>query len=136
MLAHVVRVLTQISVFLLLALWLPATQHCNFEAAGLITAETGHPATTACCDTDKPCADDGCTVVEDGVTKPASALFAVPAPDLSLCVGFLVLQRSLLATLDAPAWQASAAEQPRDWLPVWPFVRRAAPMAQAPSLLG
>lgn len=106
------------------------------EAAGLLGAEADHKEFAACCDTDGGCSHDGCNLVETGLIKIASSSLKVPAPDLSACLCFLCVQLSLPDTLTAPISRVSAAEQPIDWLPTWQFVRRAAPLAQAPSLLG
>lgn len=117
-----------------LALWLPATQHCGLEAAGLIAAETQHPA--QCCDTSDRCSHDGCNVVENGVIKPVSEASKVLAPDFSACLCFICLQLAQPGMLDESALLVSAPENPFDWVSTWQFVRRAAPLARAPSLLG
>lgn len=120
-------------VLAVLALWLPATQHCTLEAAGLITADAGHTDSDSCCDSTERCAQDGCDLVETGLVKTASASIKVPAPALSVCLCFLCVQLALPASLDTPAVQVSASGHPRDWLPTWQFVRRAAPPARAPG---
>lgn len=120
---------------MLLALWLPATQHCTLEAAGLIAPEAEHAETSSCCDTDERCSHDGCGLVENGLIKTADASFKVPAPDLSVCLCFLCVQLVLPAAPDAPAVPVTAAEHPLDWLPTWQFERRAAPPVRAPGCI-
>lgn len=122
--------------FAVLALWLTAAQHCNLEAVGLLPAEASHAESASCCENEEPCAQDGCNLVETGRIKTSSTSFKVSAPDLSVCLGFLCLQLSLTASLDTPALPDAAHGHPLDWLPTWQFARRAAPLAQAPSLLG
>lgn len=119
-----------------LALWLPVTQHCSLEAAGLIAAEPQHAATAQCCDTNARCSHDGCNVVENGVIKPVGEAAKVLAPDLSACLCFICLQLAQPGMLDESVLLVSAPEHPLDWVSTWQFVRRAAPLARAPSLLG
>ena len=120
---------------MLLALWLPAMQHCNLEAAGLFAAEAGQRETTACCDTAERCLHDGCDLAENGLTKTASASFKLRAPDLSTCVCILCMQLTLPASLDESASRQSSESHPSDWLPTWQFVRRAALPARAPNFV-
>lgn len=118
-----------------LALWLPATQHCGLEAAGLIAAEAQHASPAQCCDTSTRCAHDGCNVIENGLIKPASEA-KVLAPDLSGCLCFICLQLAQPGMLDESALVVADPNDPLDWVPIWQFMRRAAPLARAPSLLG
>lgn len=118
-----------------LALWLPVTQHCCLEAAGLL-AETQNPAPTTCCETGNWCSHDVCSAVESGVIKDGRTAFKVLPPDFSPCLCLLCLRLSLPDLLDESVLLVSAPEHPLDWVPTWQFVRRAAPLARAPSLLG
>lgn len=119
-----------------LALWLPATQHCGLEAAGLISGEAQHAAPAQCCNTSDRCSHDGCNVVESGVIKPVSEASKVLAPDLSLCLCYVCLQLVRSDLLDDSALLVSEPARPLDWVSTWQFVRRAAPLARAPSLVG
>ncbi len=114
---------------LLLAVWLPATQHCALEAAGLLTSTCADDCTN---EANQP---DGCAAVEDGLYKPASSLTKVGAPNFHLgargrCLA-CVEKQILFLHARAPHM---AVELPRDWVPTWQFVRRAAPPSRAPSL--
>ena len=120
----------------LLALWLPVTQHCGLEAAGLVSAHVPHPAPAQCCDTGGPCSHDGCSLVESGLTKPGTELSKLPAPAFFVLASFLCLQFSAPDSLSEPALVVADSEQPLDWVPAWQFVRRAAPLSRAPSLVG
>jgi len=60
----------------------------------------------------------------------------VIAPDLSVCLCFICLQFVLPGSVDESTLMVSAPEHPLDWESSWQFVRRAAPLARAPSLLG
>jgi len=76
--------LWKITSFLLLAIWLPATLHCDLEAAGF--AESHH---TDCCAVSHDCKTDACATVESSLireTAPALHLVA-PSPN----TGFLFL---------------------------------------------
>lgn len=121
---------------LLLALWLPVTQHCGLEAAGLIPSEPAHEASSHCCDQSDPCTHDGCSIVESGLVKSNADSFKVLAPDLASCARFLCLQFALWKPREEPVLAASTSERPLDWVTTWQFVRRAAPLSRAPSLLG
>ena len=68
------RTSSQILAFFLLALWLPATLHCDLEAAGLIAMHSDHGADIACDGSHARCPSENCRVIEDGGYKPSYAL--------------------------------------------------------------
>jgi hypothetical protein len=113
---------------LVLALWLPATQHCALEAAGCLPAMCAEP----CADSSGH--DDGCDVVENGLYKPSLDFVKAPAPALQFGVCLLCLTRVqeqiLVVHTKAPP---NAVDRPREWVAVWQFVQRAAPPSRAPS---
>jgi hypothetical protein len=116
---------------LVLACWLPATEHCALEAAGIFPKQCSDGCTSG-----RLGSDDGCGTVENGAYKPSADVVKVPTPDLFVCACHLCLQ---LVALDAareitPASSASY-ERPQDWVSKWHFVRRAAPSPRAPSLI-
>ncbi|WP_415909263.1 hypothetical protein [Oleiharenicola sp. Vm1] len=121
----------------LLTLWLPATQHCGLEAAGLIAADAPHGAHEGCakanCD---HCTHDGCNVVEGGFVKSSHEALKAPTPPLVACTRFLCLQLLPPVLAIEPNLAVSESAFPDDWVPVWQFVRRAAPLSRAPSLIG
>ena len=120
---------------LLLALWMPATQHCNLQAAGLIDAHGEH-TDSACLGGGNPCSHDGCIMVEGITYKPSGdLLLKVPAPDLLVCSCFLCLQLVYRDLRIEPLTPVVAAEKPQAWVSIWHFVRRAAPLSRAPSVL-
>jgi len=129
-----VRFWGNIIAVVLLTIWLPATQHCGLENAGLIAAD----ASATCCESAAAahsCAHDACQTVEDGLAKPALTSLKISAPRLLACVAFLC-PRLLTADVPAGAPRASfLAARPRDWVPGWHFARRAAPSPRAPSLV-
>lgn len=113
---------------LLLAAWLPASQHCGLEIAGLL------PETGACHDghhADQAHATDSCSLIEEGTYQASSIILKVtePAP-LCECLLHLVL----LAEACAPMVEAPAVYPPPDLQPGWQFIARAAPPARAPAL--
>jgi hypothetical protein len=119
--------LSQFLALFLLALWLPATQHCALEAAEVLT-----DSCTA------PCANgtDNCGTIEDGAYKPSTTVMTAPAPALVADVSHLGQALVLPAAASAPAFLAGApASRAPDWVLTWQFVRRAAPSPRAPSLL-
>jgi hypothetical protein len=115
---------------LLLATWLPATEHCALEAAGLL-AETCADGCAA-----NPDAKDGCDTVENGAYKLSGDTLKVPVPDLFVCACRLCLhQIQLDATRELVPPPGALFERPTDWVSTWQFVRRAAPPSRAPTLL-
>ncbi|BET67406.1 hypothetical protein ASA1KI_23240 [Opitutales bacterium ASA1] len=126
------RVLNQIVAIVLLALWVPATLHCAF---GSVTGLQTKLCEEACKSTGGT-HEGACSVVESGDYTAAANLPHVPMPNLSTVVWLACLHSRLLydaRPLAPPAW---AADHPREWVPVWAFVQRAAPLSRAPSRVG
>lgn len=124
----------------MLAVWLLSSQHCGLEAAGIIARDTSHgaphSATLGCCpNTCNSCSHTKCNVVESGTINRAVSHLKAPAPTVLVCACFVCLQ--LLAPDLAAGSTLVAADlnRPEDWMPAWQFVRRAAPLARAPSLI-
>lgn len=116
---------------LLLALWLPATLHCDLEAAAAeLLAHDSH-ATDLCQD---DCREDACETVEGvSFTKNTDTLRALPPLECLL----------LLSLLCVPVPNETGAEPTIVDPPevqlldrTWSFVRRAAPLSRAPSAIG
>ncbi|WP_157772255.1 hypothetical protein [Lacunisphaera limnophila] len=129
--------LRHIIAIVLLALWLPTTQHCGLEAAGLIGAEVPHGSDSGCCQVGSgPCTHDGCNVVESALIKSTNEVIKVPTPSLATCTCFLCLQLLMPVLAVEPNLAVSDSEKPEHWVPVWQFVRRAAPLSRAPALVG
>jgi hypothetical protein len=122
----------------LLALWLPMTQHCDLEAAGLIAGEVPHSATVNCSEpASSRCGHhDGGSVAEGNLVKQSNDPIKVPMPSLVACTCFLCLQLLTPQLAVEPALAVAESDHPQHWVPVWQFVRRAAPLSRAPSLLG
>ena len=126
------HLLRRISLLLLLALWLPATQHCALEASGLIAVtcadELGNCATNGG-------ASDGCGVLEGGAYKLSSTVVKAPAPDFQVIAYFLWLRiPPPKARTETTVFPVVAMDRPLGWIPAWQFVRRAALPSRAPSL--
>lgn len=113
---------------LALALWLPATQHCALEQAGLI-ANTCPDHFSEGSSLDK----DGCSSVESAAYKPAGNTFKVPAPSLLACVCFLCLQPAPLVSVEGSQLPGELVQRSESRIAAWHFVRRAAPLPGAPS---
>lgn len=121
---------------LLLALWLPATLHCGFEAAGIGglfgCAIDHHAPDTGGTPTDP--ARDACDVVESGWFKLADHPPATATPALHICLLSLLTPPPALP-LQPPAGRLAAhLAAPREIARTWHFVARAAPAPRAPSL--
>jgi hypothetical protein len=127
-----VKWLQKCVVFALLALWLPATQHCNLEAAGVIAHENAD--SDGCCETATPCAHDSCDVAEGSLVRPSVTIAKIFTPDLAFCFCLLCSRLSLTSPPDTPVLAVTDTERPIDWLPAWQFSRRTALPARAPSI--
>jgi hypothetical protein len=128
--------LRRIVAIVLLALWLPATQYCTLVAAEVF-ADVSHPCgPEQCCNTEDQCSFDACNLFESGVTKLARDGSKALAPDFSACLCFICLRSSHSGSEDESGLMRSALERPLDWESSWHFMRRAAPLARAPSAVG
>ena len=126
--------LCKLAALLLVALWLPATLHCQLEGLGLdaIFACADQPVDPAH-SADGDCADDGCQTLEEGQfalskSKIDPAILPVFA---CACVSCF-----MPVVPPSPAPEISAPRQD-EMLPMqrtWQFARRAAPPARAPAL--
>lgn len=120
---------------LLAALWLPATQHCGLEAAGLLTDQCAEGHGPAGCVAKADCASDECGTLEGGNYRSDAASLKV-SPQWFTCI-FLLSD----ALVSIPPESSSALVvddsrgRPEDWVPSWQFERRAAAPAHAPDTL-
>ena len=126
--------LIKFAAVLLVALWLPATLHCQLEGLGLdaIFACADQPVDTAHT-ADGDCADDGCQTLEEGqfvLSKPKIDPAILPALACA-CVSCF-----LFVAPPAASREISASRQD-EALPLqrtWQFLTRAAPPVRAPAL--
>lgn len=131
------RLLPRFVALLLLALWLPATLHCNLEAAGLLTGHEECHEQTDCHDhhhqEDSSCALAHCDPIDTLAIKTGMELIAVDAPVLFACLCHLCVPAPLIVEL--PAQTPAQSDAPPELAPTWHFVTRAAPEARAPGSL-
>jgi hypothetical protein len=117
----------RIAALVLLSLWLPATLHCDLEAAGLEIAFVCHDHEVPVAPV-SPCAADACHAIEDA---------AYTAIVLNKFVGEAAL--TVIALLPEPVEVPAAAispertDVPRELGRAWQFRTRAAPPVRAPS---
>jgi hypothetical protein len=122
-----------LTVFLLLALWLPATNHCELTAADLVgQAEGGHCSMP--CDTN--CEPDLCSIIEGDAYSMAAIELRILPPSVSLETCLLLLFATPEVDVRPPVPFVCAPPELESLHRTWSFVRRAAPLARAPSLLG
>jgi len=124
--------LKRIAVLAVLALWLPATNHCKLEQIpGL--------AFLACCELedspthqDEDCETDGCATFENQLYKTETAQIVVASPTLLLTAILSPLSADLCPPVTASYVPPDAAPAllPR----VWQFSYRTALPPRAPSL--
>jgi hypothetical protein len=129
------RIVFQFVAFVLLALWMPATQHCGLEAADLVTAHVEHVGAGNYCEKSTPCSHDGCQIVEELTYKRSGDTLQIPAPDLVACICFVCVHLGDRQLSAEPVIPVVAIDQPIGWVPTWQFARRAAPLSRAPSTL-
>ena len=126
-----VQRLIKITSFLLLAIWLPATLHCDLEAAGL-----ADPHHADCCAEANDCKTDLCATIESSLIRESAPTFNLAAP--ADCDGFLYLATFLAYTcerLAEPSLSPACQAPPLELAAGWQFFTRAAPLSRAPSLL-
>ncbi len=122
-------------VWLVLALWLPATDHCRLEAL------PGFHFLASCCSEDTgsepahSCESDFCGEIETGCYKAAdtsSPVLPVPA----VVALFTTTTVPALAPEGSRCAHAIAGEPPLDLPEGWRFLQRAAPAIRAPAFAG
>lgn len=118
--------LRRVVAVLLLSLWLPATLHCDLEAAGLDLALLCHEHAEAV-DLAAPCADETCHAVESTDYTAFALTKLIDAPVLTL-IALLPPPRELPVTAAVLARIAAPPELPRRWQ----FAHRAALPPRAP----
>lgn len=116
---------------LLLALWLPTTQHCMLEAAEFVQKSCHEQGAAS----DQKCAADECATLESAQYRLASTFIQVVAPEWHDCLCLLCLKAPEFQSDASIRSALTASEYPRDWVPTWHFVRRAAPPSRAPTSL-
>ncbi len=114
---------------LLLALWLPATQHCELVAAGLA------PVAVTCQDDHAPAGvpADNCGLIEHDAYRSPTLTLAVPAPALLTCL-FCLVEITPETTL-VPLISPDRSDSPPELANTWQFAHRAAPPSRAPASL-
>jgi hypothetical protein len=130
-----VKPLFSIAAFLLLAVWLPATNHCTLEASGAIEAlmcDHEEAATEAC---EHDCTADVCERIEAAsFGKDVKSLKVLPPP---LAIAALILAIAPVSPGPEPssaAWEDSP--EVRRLQRTWVFEQRAAVPARAPAVVG
>jgi hypothetical protein len=129
---HMRRVRSMVALALL-ALWLPATLHCELEWVGVFGDCAGcHEQSDAVAQDNDA---DGCAIAEKGTDRlPRDAALSnmpEPAPWVAALLVIALSPREL-ATTGASITTAAPLETIR----AWQFVARAAPRSRAPALMG
>src|SRR6185312_13386443 len=116
--------LLKLAALFLVALWLPATLHCQLEGLGLDAlfacadqpAQTDHAAKGSC-------SDDGCQTVEAGQVTLAKSRVDLPLLPALVCAHCLLI---LAPPTPAPEFFASHQDETLPLQRTWQFARRAA----------
>lgn len=124
--------LAKITALLLLALWLPATMHCDLEAAVLL--QNCASSDTCCQDSHEPCADPTCRDFTSTSTHPilAPSLYAESHWVKAITV---LLPQLALTVIQPPGtcWRHGDTPAIESIARTWSFVRRSALPARAPA---
>jgi hypothetical protein len=133
-----VKRLFQTVAVLLLALWLPATLHCDLEAAELwIEHDDAHAAVPdSCCDAGLGCTHDACDTLEGSAVKSSDSFARAPLPVPFVCLCLINVLPVEAVSLVSPVPIQARIDQALDWVPTVHFARRAAPLSRAPSFVG
>jgi hypothetical protein len=120
---------------LLLALWLPATQHCDLEAAGLLHDHLHHHCTGDCATphSDDACGTDHCPNIEGNNYRPASDSLKVDAPMQNTLADFYPLSAVIAVASVSADISRTGPPPPPELAPTWRFIMRAALPARAPD---
>lgn len=128
------RPLKLVALFLV-ALWLPATLHCQLEGLGLdaLFACTDQADQSAHTDA-TGCSDEGCLTIENGQVSLAKSRMDLAAlPALAGGCSSCLLQAAL--PVAAPEISATRQDMTLPLQRTWQFSRRAALPARAPDLV-
>ena len=133
-----VKRLFQSVALLMLALWLPATLHCDLEAAELWVehAEDHAAVSDSCCQAGLGCTQDGCDTLEGSAVKSSNTFARAPLPAPFVCCCLICLPPAEPASLVAAVPIQYRVAPELDWVPIVHFARRAAPLSRAPSFVG
>ena len=125
----------QLLALLLLALWLPATLHCQLEAAGFGTRHHDNCCTDSTKTGTTDCRDDACANIEASLRKETAPVLALAAPEACLCLLCLPAPACACVGCVEPALSPERHEAPPELAVTWHFLARAAPPARAPGSL-
>lgn len=132
--APVIRHLRTFAALLMLALWLPATQHCGLEAAGLFgpAVECHNDADCASPHEQSHCDADNCQPIENSAYKSSLNLLQIAAPEAFTCLFCLhvISPETIVLALVSP----ERTDAPPELAPSWRFLARAVASPRAPSL--
>lgn len=115
--------LLKIASLLLLAAWLPATLHCQIEAAGLHT-----DADECCPHAADGCADTICPSVEENLIKDTNPLAVPTAPEQDQAPFQTVTAERGQSETAVIARLSGDHPPPLELTAGWQFARRAAPL--------
>ena len=117
---------------LLLALWLPATLHCDLEAAGIESMFGCHDHAVA---SQPQCPDDACHSIES-LTYKLDSIILKAAPPVAVFFCLPVTPPLAAPAHPSPPIIAETGQAPPEVARMWHFLTRAAPLPGAPSLIG
>lgn len=118
---------------LLVTLWLPATQHCELVAAGLLQSTVAQDGTKCDCPPGSPCSKDNCQNLDLNLSSPVSENFIIVVPQATLC-SCPICERCLdLNPIAESAASPKFFVEPSAQARPWQFQRRAAPAPRSPT---
>ena len=127
------KTVNKIVAFVMLALWLPVTQHCDLDAAGFeIFPNGGGSATMG----QEACPTSICQLVEDASARQTGTDVRVIPPSEASVFCLLVLVAAPVKVELKPVCLASDPPEIEALHRTWHFARRTALPTRAPSRLG
>lgn len=125
------KLLIKFSAVLLLALWLPATQHCDLEAAGILHLGDHATHTAAACSHD--CQNDACAAAEGAAYSKLFASLTLPPPPAVVLYALAEITPLPRLIPGSEFLRNGGPPEIRLLTCTWPFARRAALPARAPD---
>lgn len=125
------KTLFKFAALLLLALWLPATQHCDLEAAGLL--HQGDHATHADASCSHECKNDVCATAEGAAYSKIAASLTVPPPTVRVLFVLAEITPLIRETPGSDVARKGGPPEIQVLTRTWQFARRTALPVRAPN---
>ena len=120
--------------FLLVTLWLPATQRCELVVAGLLQPDVAQDGSKCNCPPGTPCRKDNCQNLELNLAASTADQPGVVVPEAELCKCHICLRSLEVSPIAVAAPRLRFFVEPFEVARPWQFQCRAAPAPRSPTL--